>query len=674
MGEGDWYVDLVVRLSAPGTQPVSVHYSSPESSADGGSFCNYNYVPGSGTLTFAPGETTKVVRVDLLDCSPSETLKSFALNLDTPVNATIARDSQYVSIVDNDNLAAVPSLVVRDAVVDEKDGLALVPVMLGGPRGEVSNSTITVDYATSGGTAGAGDYTPLAGTLTFAPGQTVQTLAIPIADDLLDEPAETFSVNLSNALNATIGTGTSTVLIGAGDGAASALPALSAPADVMVSEASGYADLVVRLAAPATLPVTVHYTMPEGTADGGGFCGYDYIPRTGTLTFAPGETTKVVRAELLDCSPDQVLLYFSLALNTPGNATLARPSGRVYIAGPIALTGLTVTPADPTVAIGATRQFAVTGHFADGSTQDLTSTAVWSSSAPGVATITAAGAAKAVAGGATTISATIAGVSDTTTLTVPVPDSITFVAPVNHTYGDADFALGATASTGLPVSYRTSGPCTVTGATLHITGAGTCTVTASQGSLPEVARTFTIAKAAQAITFAELADKTEGDPDVGLNASASSGLPVSLSASGPCGLSGASLRLTGAGTCTVTAAQAGNGNYAAATTVAHSFTIRAKPVVTVTPTVTPIITPEPTVTPIVIPKPKVRCTVPNVVGKTLAAAKKALTKAHCATGKITRGFSGKVKKDKVVSQSRAPKKALPGGTAVNLVVSRGRRR
>ncbi len=311
VGEGDWYVDLAVRLSAPGTQPVSVHYSAPADSASAGYACNYNYVPASGTLTFAPGETSKVVRVEVLDCASSETLKSFEFDLDTPVNATIARDSQYVSIVDNDNLVAVPSLVVRDATVDEKDGLALVPVLLGGPRGQASNSTITVDYATSSGTAGSADYTPLSGTLTFAPGQTVQTLAIPIADDALDEPAESFAVNLSNALNATIGTGLGAVTIGASDAAASVSPALSAPADVLVGEASGYADLVVRLAAPATLPVTVHYTTPAGTASAGFACGYDYLPFADTLTFAPGETTKVVRdraARLQPRRPARVLL------------------------------------------------------------------------------------------------------------------------------------------------------------------------------------------------------------------------------------------------------------------------------------------------------------------------------------------------------------------------------
>ena len=58
--------------------------------------------------------------------------------------------------------------------------------------------------------------------------------------------------------------------------------------------------------------------------------------------------------------------------------------------------------------------------------------------------------------------------------------TISFGALASKTFGDADFTVSATASSGLAVSFSASGDCTVTGSTVHITGAGSCTITASQ--------------------------------------------------------------------------------------------------------------------------------------------------------------------------------------------------
>ncbi len=103
VGEGDGYVDLVVSLSAPGTSPVSVHFDTASASASPGTVCNLDFVPTGGTLTFASGETTKVVRVDINDCADPEILESFTLGLSAAVGGTIARASTRIDIVDNDS-------------------------------------------------------------------------------------------------------------------------------------------------------------------------------------------------------------------------------------------------------------------------------------------------------------------------------------------------------------------------------------------------------------------------------------------------------------------------------------------------------------------------------------------------------------------------------------------
>jgi hypothetical protein len=165
------------------------------------------------------------------------------------------------------------------------------------------------------------------------------------------------------------------------------------------------------------------------------------------------------------------------------------------------------------------------------------------------------------------------------TIVPPATQSIVFSSLPAKSYGDTDFSLTATASSELSVLFSASGKCRVSGARVHITGAGSCTVTASQGgddyydAAANVAQTFGIAKATQRITFARLANSIVGAADIKLRASASSGLPVSFAARGRCRASGSKLHLIGVGACTVTASQPGNPNYRAAPKVSRTFTI-----------------------------------------------------------------------------------------------------
>jgi len=97
-----------------------------------------------------------------------------------------------------------------------------------------------------------------------------------------------------------------------------------------------------------------------------------------------------------------------------------------------ALVSIAVTPANPSIAVGATEQFTATGTYNGGSTQNLTSTVTWGSSAPGVATIATGGLAKGVKAGASTISATLGSITGSTTLTVTAPALVSIaVTPAN---------------------------------------------------------------------------------------------------------------------------------------------------------------------------------------------------------------------------------------------------
>ena len=99
---------------------------------------------------------------------------------------------------------------------------------------------------------------------------------------------------------------------------------------------------------------------------------------------------------------------------------------------------------------------------------------------------------------------------------------------------------------------------------------------------------LTIAKAGQTIAFGVLAAKTLGDPDFAISATASSSLTVDFAAGGNCSLAGSSVHLTGAGSCTVTASQAGDADYNPATGVPRTFAINPGDDFAIAPTLPPV--------------------------------------------------------------------------------------
>jgi len=120
-----------------------------------------------------------------------------------------------------------------------------------------------------------------------------------------------------------------------------------------------------------------------------------------------------------------------------GTAILTATSGT--ISGTASLTttaatlvSLAVSPANPSMAVGTTRQFTAMGTFSDASTQDVTGVVVWTSSTSAVATINGQGLATSVAAGATTIKALSGSVSGSTTLTVSTSQLVSItINPAN---------------------------------------------------------------------------------------------------------------------------------------------------------------------------------------------------------------------------------------------------
>ncbi len=321
------YADVVVRLSAPGTSPVSVRYSTSNELARYGS--DYEYL--DGTLNFAVGETVKTVRITLRDDVAVEETEDFYVALGSPTNALIGDAFARVTIVDNDALSGTPRVSVGDLVVDEADREAHFVVTLDRP----STSVVSMAYATRDGTAqGGSDFVITSGALRFAPGETARTVSVTLTDDALSEDSEWFALQLEALVGATTLDPAAIARIHRNDGQVVSQPTISID-DVTVDETQAYADVVVRLSAPGTSPVSVRYATSNDLAR----YGSDYAYLDGTLNFAVGETVKTVRITLQDDVTVEETEDFFVTLGNATNALIGDADARVTIIDNDALSG-----------------------------------------------------------------------------------------------------------------------------------------------------------------------------------------------------------------------------------------------------------------------------------------------------------------------------------------------
>ena len=184
---------MSVSLNRATNEQVTVEYATSNGTATAGS----DYTSASGTLTFTSGQSSaETFTVTITDDSTDESDEMFTVTLSNASNASISDSTGEVTITNDDN----PSLSVGDVSVAENvtGGKATVSVTIN----RATNEQVTVEYATSNGTATAGsDYTAANGTLTFTSGQSsAETFTVTITDDSTDEDDETFTVTLSSVV------------------------------------------------------------------------------------------------------------------------------------------------------------------------------------------------------------------------------------------------------------------------------------------------------------------------------------------------------------------------------------------------------------------------------------------------------------------------------------------
>ena len=324
-------MEFTVHLSTASDQDVTVNYSTAEGDTEwwgGGGY--YYYYPdppaatsdvdfaavSDGTLVIPAGQTSGTIRVDVHGDRAAEPSEVFSVDLIPGPDGTVPDGHAVGTIIDDDPYASIAG----GSVVEGHSGTRAVTftVTLSAP----SDMPVTVGYATADGTATApgGDYQAKTDTLTFAPGETSKTLTVLVNGDRVGENDESFMVNLAGDAAAGIGNGTAYGTI-SDDEARLSIGSAS------VSEGHRGTKLMtftVTLAAAYDQAVTVNYATQDGTA----VAGSDYVAKSGTLTFAAGETSKTVTVSIKgdkQKEPDESFLVLLSGAST--NALISNEYG-----------------------------------------------------------------------------------------------------------------------------------------------------------------------------------------------------------------------------------------------------------------------------------------------------------------------------------------------------------
>lgn len=359
IGEAGGTATLLVTRSGGSNGAISVSYATANGTATAGS----DYTAKSGTLSWAAGDTAaKSITVSVLNDSTAEPTETLQVVLSKPTNgATLGSPSSAaLSIADNDSDPGVLAFSVASYTVSESaTTVSLTVTRTGGKYG-----VVTANYATVADTAVAGsDFVAKSGTLTWGNGDAAsKTVSVTLTNDLIAEPTESFSVQLSGPTGGASlgGLSAATVSITDNDGAAGTLSL--AAAMYSVNEGVGSAVLTVNRTGGSGGAVSVAFSTGGGTAA----AGTDYTAASGVVTWAASDPTpKTITVPITADTLWESNKTFVVTLSAPtGGATLgAQKTSTVTIVdddntpGVVALSvaAYTVQETSATITLTATR-------------------------------------------------------------------------------------------------------------------------------------------------------------------------------------------------------------------------------------------------------------------------------------------------------------------------------
>jgi len=316
---------FTVLLEAATAEPITVDFTTVQDTARAGE----DFLSTSGTVTFAPGEQTQTIRVDVNGDTTPEASEQFFVQLSNPVNATIVQNERQFIALSGAPTGGTFTLSFNDPVSG-----------INGTSADIAFDASATDVQTAIETG----ITELIGDIQVTGGPLAGSVRIEFLGELAGTNVAEFTVGTnsltggSNPMvdirsleNAAIGT------IQNDDAIITVAPASVAETDSGTTTLTFTVDLLDALGNPTTSvnTITVNFATADGTAVNTGL-NPDYVATSGTLTFNPGETSMTVPVTVIgdaNLEPDEtVVLNLTGAIDSEGNAVAvadASPTGSI---------------------------------------------------------------------------------------------------------------------------------------------------------------------------------------------------------------------------------------------------------------------------------------------------------------------------------------------------------
>ena len=322
-------VTFTVALSPAAAAEVTVDYATSVESDDTATSGTDFTAVAATTLTFAVGDTEKTFTVATTEDTTAEEDETFTVTLsNVSSNAQLAADPTARGTIVDDDLPTLGFSEDSIFIVEERGEIEF-KVKLSAE----STVAIAVDWETEAGSAEADvDYTEASGTLTFAPGDTEETITVELIDDEILEQLETFTVRLSGTDDALVTLGTSSSIGRIIDRDAATITFAE---ETTVEEDAGTVTLTLTASAPSTTAYTIDYETEDGTA----VAGTDYTAASGTVRFRALQTERTITITVLEDTVEEEPEYFTVKLDDPSHRLVDLASGpppRVRIVDEIA--------------------------------------------------------------------------------------------------------------------------------------------------------------------------------------------------------------------------------------------------------------------------------------------------------------------------------------------------
>ncbi len=319
-GNSDSTAVFTVTLSPTVPIPLDITYATKSDPGVSAATPGQDYKSVSGTLHIEPNQQSGTIAVPVIGDTLSEKDESFYLSIAAPKGVAVTR-SQATATLRNDDGTPVVSLKAPTPVLEGNSGTraAMFTISLSEPSG----LPVSIAYSTAPGKVNSAtatlDYVSASGTLIFTPGQTSKTVSVLVRGDILDEADETFTLTLSNPAEAILAGASATATITDDD---TSVVSVGTASVVEGNAGKTFLRFPVSMSLASSRPVLVSYlTGIAITNSARATANSDYIPASGTLTLAPGQTRGTIDVAVIGDIIDEEDEHLALGIKKVQGAT-----------------------------------------------------------------------------------------------------------------------------------------------------------------------------------------------------------------------------------------------------------------------------------------------------------------------------------------------------------------